>query len=251
MNLPWTIWTIAWTALAVGTAVVLLFRPAPYGRHSRSDWGPTLPHRMGWIVMEVISPAALLGVLWWRFDPDLAALSGYQVGLVALWLGHYVYRAILYPFLMRWKEKRMPVVIMLSAVVFNLVNGGLNGAQIGAISPPSDISIPMWIGLFLFVAGLLINIQSDAILRSLRRPGETGYKIPEGGMYRWVTSPNYFGEMLEWIGFAMLAATPAAVAFAVWTAANLIPRALSHHAWYKDQFAEYPRHRKAVIPFML
>lgn len=251
MNLPWTPWTIAWTAIAVGTAVVLLFRTAPYGRHTRTDWGPTLPHRVGWFVMEIISPVALLIGLWWWAGPAIETLSGFQIGLVALWLGHYVYRAVIYPFLMRWKERRMPAVIMLSAVGFNIINGGLNGYQIGAIAPPSTVSPLMWVGLILFVAGLAVNVHSDAILRALRKPGETGYRIPEGGLYRWITCPNYFGEIVEWIGFALLAATPAAIAFAVWTAANLIPRALSHHRWYKNQFAVYPRHRKAVIPFML
>lgn len=251
MYLPWTPWTIAWTALAVVTAVVLLFRTAPYGRHTRSDWGPTLPHRLGWIVMEVISPVALIAGLWWSIHPSMDSLSGFQMGLVALWLGHYLYRALIYPYLMRWKERRMPAVIMLSAVGFNLVNGGLNGVQIEAIVPPTAISPMMWVGLSLFVGGLAMNVYSDAILRSLRKPGESDYRIPEGGFYRWVTCPNYLGEMLEWTGFALLAATPAAVAFAVWTAANLIPRALSHHKWYKSQFAEYPRHRKAVIPFVL
>jgi protein-S-isoprenylcysteine O-methyltransferase Ste14 len=249
--LTWTPWTIAWTALAVVTAVVLLFRTAPYGRHIRSDWGPTLPHRLGWIVMEVISPVALIAGLWWSIYPSMESLSGFQMGLVALWLGHYLYRALIYPYLMRWKEHRMPAVIMLSAVGFNLVNGGLNGVQIEAIVPPTAISPMMWVGLSLFVGGLAMNVHSDAILRSLRKPGESGYRIPEGGFYRWVTCPNYLGEMLEWTGFALLAATPAAVAFAVWTAANLIPRALSHHKWYKNQFAVYPRHRKAVIPFVL
>jgi hypothetical protein len=37
----------------------------------------------------------------------------------------------------------------------------------------------------------------------------------------------------------------------VWTAANLIPRALGHHAWYRGHFADYPRARRAVIPFLL
>jgi hypothetical protein len=42
-----------------------------------------------------------------------------------------------------------------------------------------------------------------------------------------------------------------ALSFAVWTAANLIPRAISHHAWYRRTFADYPRDRRAVIPAVL
>jgi hypothetical protein len=42
-----------------------------------------------------------------------------------------------------------------------------------------------------------------------------------------------------------------ALSFAIWTAANLAPRALSHHAWYRARFADYPKQRRALIPFML
>jgi 3-oxo-5-alpha-steroid 4-dehydrogenase 1 len=42
-----------------------------------------------------------------------------------------------------------------------------------------------------------------------------------------------------------------ALSFAVWTAANLIPRSLSHDRWYRERFPNYPRERKAVIPFVL
>ena len=32
----------------------------------------------------------------------------------------------------------------------------------------------------MFFVGMAINIHSDHILRNLRRPGESGYKIPKG-----------------------------------------------------------------------
>jgi len=42
-----------------------------------------------------------------------------------------------------------------------------------------------------------------------------------------------------------------AVAFAVWTLVNLMPRALHHHQWYRETFSDYPPDRKALIPFVL
>ena len=56
------------------------------------------------------------------------------------------------------------------------------------------------------------------------------------------------GEIIEWSGFALMCWNLPALSFAVWTAANLIPRALSHHAWYRRTFPDYPPGRKAVIP---
>ena len=59
------------------------------------------------------------------------------------------------------------------------------------------------------------------------------------------------GEIIEWIGFAVMTWSVAALAFAIWTAANLAPRALSHHKWYRETFPDYPTERKALIPFVV
>ena len=99
--------------------------------------------------------------------------------------------------------------------------------------------------------GVIINFQSDTILMKLRRPGETGHKVPAGGLFRWVSCPNYFGELVEWSGFALATWSLAGLAFAVWGAANLIPRALANHRWYRETFADYPSERRALIPGLL
>jgi steroid 5-alpha reductase family enzyme len=106
------------------------------------------------------------------------------------------------------------------------------------------------IGVALFLLGLRINWQSDQILRNLRKPGETGYKIPVGGLYRFVSCPNYLGELLEWVGFAIAAWSLPAAMFAVYTAANLVPRARQNHKWYRETFADYPPERRAVLPLL-
>lgn len=238
---------VLWMALAVATFVVLLYRTAPYGRHTDEVQIRTLPHRLGWIIMETVSPLALFAGLFLTGDGRT-----WPMLLVALWVGHYIYRAWIYPFKARWANRRMPIVIMLSAIGFNVVNGWLNGAALADESFDFLWNRPtVLVGAMLFAGGLWLNIHSDNILMGLRAPGETGYRIPEGGLFRWVSCPNYLGELVEWIGFALMAATPAAWAFALWTAANLIPRALSHHCWYQTRFAVYPRQRKAVIPFIL
>jgi protein-S-isoprenylcysteine O-methyltransferase Ste14 len=67
-------------------------------------------------------------------------------------------------------------------------------------------------------------------------------------MYRWVSCPNYLGEIIEWLGWAIATWSLPGLAFAVWVAANLIPRARAHHAWYQEHFSEYPPGRKALLP---
>jgi protein-S-isoprenylcysteine O-methyltransferase Ste14 len=102
-----------------------------------------------------------------------------------------------------------------------------------------------------FAAGYFINRRSDTILRNLRKPGETGYKIPQGGMFRWISAPNYFGELTIWTGWAIATWSLAGLSFAVFTAANLVPRALTNHKWYLDKFPDYPAKRRAIIPYIL
>ena len=107
-------------------------------------------------------------------------------------------------------------------------------------------------GSVCFPCGMFINIQSDTILKNLRRDGETGYKIPYGGMFRFVSSPNYLGEIIEWIGFAMIAQTPASTWFALFSVTFLGWRAIKTHQWYCDKFkSDYPQDRAAVLPGLL
>lgn len=61
---------------------------------------------------------------------------------------------------------------------------------------------------------------------------------------------NYFGELVEWTGYAIMTQSPAAVLFALWTAANLVPRARTHHRWYLQNLKGYPTNRRAILPFL-
>jgi 3-oxo-5-alpha-steroid 4-dehydrogenase len=65
-----------------------------------------------------------------------------------------------------------------------------------------------------------------------------------------VSGANYFGEIVEWCGYALAAQSLPATAFAVFTFANTAPRAWRHHQWYQEKFDDYPKNRWAVIPFL-
>jgi steroid 5-alpha reductase family enzyme len=102
-----------------------------------------------------------------------------------------------------------------------------------------------------FVLGATVNVRSDEILLRLRQSGDSDYSIPTGGLFEWVSCPNYLGEIVQWTGFAIAAWSLPALSFAVWTAANLVPRAIAHHRWYHDSFDRYPAARRALIPGLL
>lgn len=249
MSGPYLILVLLEFALAVATFAGLQFIVAPYGRYGRSGWGPTVPARVGWLVMECPASLWFLGVyLFGDHRADLVPLI-----LLLLWQTHYVQRAFVYPFLMRGGA-RMPLSVMAMAIAFNLLNGFINARWISALGhyPVRWLADPRFIvGAAVFVGGFALNLSADRTLRRLRGPGETGYKVPRGGAYRWVSAPNYLGEIVEWSGWALATWSLAGLAFALYTIANLAPRAMANHRWYHEHFADYPPARRALIPYVL
>jgi 3-oxo-5-alpha-steroid 4-dehydrogenase 1 len=199
--------------------------------------------------MESPSPI-LLTLFIYLGSPPKEAIGSWA--LWGVWVIHYFHRSLLQPLTNPGGKKPMPILICFSAIFFNLVNGYVNGrglclnaGQYGAdwLYRPSTI-----IGFLIFVLGYVINHQADSTLLSLRKPGETGYKIPYGGLYRYISCPNYFGEMVEWFGFALAANSLPGWSFFIWTVANLAPRAVLHHKWYLEKFPDYPKERRALLP---
>lgn len=233
-----------WIVLGSAAVVfpVLFVVPAPYGRHFRPGWGPALNARLGWVAMEW--PSVVLFALVWLANPEFGTPRVTALGL--LWLLHYVQRTFVFSLLQRSSGRRQALLTVVLADVFNALNATGNAAALR--DRPFDATFAA--GLVLFVAGLGLNVHSDQLLRRLRKPGETGYKVPVGGGFGWVSAPNYLGEIVEWIGFALAAWTLAAWAFAAFTFANLAPRAVANHRWYRERFADYPRERRALIPFL-
>lgn len=236
-------------ALAVLTYVALRFVVAPYGRYARAGWGPTVSDRLGWMLME--SPSLLYFAWVYMHGTHRAEVA--PLALFGLWMLHYGHRTLVYPFRLRSTGKRMPIIIVLLAVAFNFLNCSINARWISELGvyPPGWLTDPRFIvGVLLFGVGMLVNFDADRRLFALRPPGTTGYKIPRGGLYEWVTSPNYLGELVEWTGWALASWSLGGLAFAVYTFANLAPRAVAHHAWYRQEFPGYPGARKALVPFL-
>jgi len=242
---------IAWMALAVVTFVALFFITAPYGRFTRGGWGPRVSARWGWIFMEAPSLITFV-VLYALGDQRSHPLA---IVFLVLWAAHYLHRSFIYPFRVRSERPSITVSVIAMGALFNVGNGYLNGRFLFSLGPELQDS---WlldgrfiVGIALFVIGFALNQHADRVLIALRAPGETGYKIPRGGAYKLVSCPNYLGEMVEWGGWALACWNPGALAFFVWTVANLAPRAIKTHRWYRSEFPDYPEERKALLPFIV
>lgn len=237
--------------LAVFVFVSLFFMAAPYGRYAKKGWGFLISNRLGWVIQE--APASILMVVY--FVIGAREVTPSLIVLLLIWQTHYFHRSFIYPFTLRGGNP-MPVSVVFMAVFYNVVNTYIQGRWLFHFSPDTMytaawLTDPRFIiGVIIFFTGFFINKQSDHILRNLRKPGESGYQIPQGGLYTYVTSPNYLGEIITWIGWAVATWSLAGVFFVIWTIANLAPRARSHHKWYKETFPDYPQNRKVLIPFV-
>ncbi|MHA2283983.1 MAG: DUF1295 domain-containing protein [Promethearchaeota archaeon] len=229
--------------------VLLFFVSAPYGQHIRKGWGPSINNKLGWFLMEIPTVVVFL-ILYLVGERKTSTVS---ILFLVIWMVHYGQRTFIFPLLLRGKEL-MPLSIISFGFIFNGLNTYLQARWIYTLSDPYPdnwILSPFFIvGLSIFTVGIIINLHSDRIIRNLRAPGESEYKIPYGGMFKWVSSPSYLGEVTEWAGWSILTFSFPGLLFVAWTIANLAPRARSHHKWYLETFPDYPKNRKALIPFI-
>ena len=245
-----TMWAMA--VIAVFVFIALYFVKAGYGIFRTKQWGISINNKAAWVMME--SPVFIVMLYMWASNGASTALPSFLAFL--LFELHYFQRSFIFPMLMKGKS-RMPIAIMLMGITFNVINGLLIGTSL-FVFPPSLFNEGIAylahptarLGIAIFFVGMAINLHSDHVIRHLRQPGDTRHYLPQKGFYRYVTSANYFGELVEWTGFALLCSTPAAWLFVVWTAANLIPRAAAIHRHYREEFGEAVGTRKRVIPFV-
>lgn len=239
--------------IAVIVFIALYFVTAGYGVFYNKKWGPSVPNKIGWILME--SPVFIAMILLCVFSERSTNI----VCLIFLILFeiHYFQRSFIFPFLIRGKSV-MPLSVILMGVVFNTLNALMQGGWIFYVAPEnmyetSWLTTPQFIiGTLIFFAGMIINIHSDNIIRHLRKPGDTKHYLPKKGMFKYVTSANYFGEFVEWCGFAILTWSLAGTVFALWTFANLAPRAAKIYDNYKKEFGDEldTKKVKRILPFI-
>jgi 3-oxo-5-alpha-steroid 4-dehydrogenase 1 len=234
---------------AVLVLVLLFFISAPYGKFLRKGWGSTIHAKWAWLFMELPSP---LLMTFFFITSGQKGLPQYI--FILLWLSHYIDRTFIYPFTQSGKEKPYPLIIVAMALVFNCINGFINGYGLFHVSIYSFSWVMKWqfaSGLLIFITGFVVNKVADEKLRKLRKANPGDYLLPQGWLFKYISCPHYFGEIIEWAGWAVLTWSLPGLAFSVFTFANLFPRAIASHKWYKSNFPEYPENRKAVIPFII
>lgn len=228
---------------------LLFYISAPYGKFLRKGWGPVIPAKWAWLIMESPSPVLML---MFFITSEIKAFM--QIIFISLWLLHYMHRTFIYPFSQSGREKAYPFILVFMALVFNVLNGFVNGYGVFHENSYGVSWLYSWqfiSGISLFITGFVINKTADEKLRKLRKESPAEYLLPRGWLFEYVSSPHYFGEIIEWAGWAVMTFSIPGLAFFAFTFANLFPRAISSHRWYKANFPDYPKERKALIPFII
>ncbi|KXX77186.1 Steroid 5-alpha-reductase DET2 [Madurella mycetomatis] len=238
-----------------------------------------LPGRIGWLTMEAPGFLTLLYTLRTlpaqvHADADFS-LPWQNKVLGALFVLHYVYRALAFPFLQP-SMSPLHIVIWASGLSFQLTNGLCIGSWLAAYGPTtqsawaasSPSTLQFAAGIALFYVGLAANYYHDDELREIRRrerarqaklqkDGEKGngvekhYEIPNAGLFKVMLYPHYFVEWVEWFGYWMAAGWGCVPArcFLFNEIAAMLPRAVKGRQWYAEKFGEDKiKGRWAVIP---
>ena len=216
---------------------------------------PVIPSRISWIIQEC--PCVFITLFFLIYAHS--ELTFRKILVILPFLIHYIHRSFVFPFVIH-SSKNNPLEITLMAFTFCFFNAIMINRSIFYFS---DYENDFWLyyifGLITFLCGMYINIFSDYSMikqRNENKSSESKYIIPRGFMYELISCPNYFGELTEWLGFFVLSNSFSGLVFFVSTYANLFPRAIQYHQWYKtkfkDQFTTDKQLacRKAIIPFM-
>ncbi|XP_074532418.1 3-oxo-5-alpha-steroid 4-dehydrogenase 2b isoform X2 [Halichoeres trimaculatus] len=233
---------------AVGHLVHHKKTQTSYGRHMGLPLAERMvPAAVAWFLQEL--PALLIPFLL-LFASQKPSSMGRNL-LLGTFCLHYFQRTFVYSLLTRGRP--FPLGVMAAGGFFCTLNGSLQGHYLlhcAHFDEDWSSDYRFKIGLLMFYAGMAINIYSDCILRNLRDQGEVVYRIPKGGLFEYVSGANYFGEIVEWFGFAVVTWSLPALAFALFSLSFIGPRAYYHHRFYKENFKDYPKLRKALIPFI-
>jgi len=252
------IYLVVMIIMAIAVFIVLHFVEAGYGMLLHPKWGKTISNKTAWFSMELPIFVSML-ILWVCSDRRFEIVP---LVFLILFQIHYFERVFIFPFLIKGKS-RMPITVMLMGISFNILNAMMQGYWIFhvAYEEPHALFVQAgtswfysWqfiLGFCLFLAGFIINLHSDHIIRNLRKDeNDTKHYLPKGGLFNYVTSANYFGEIIEWLGFAILTWSISGFVFFLWTFANLVPRAAAIYKRYKNEFADEMRGKnlKRVFP---
>lgn len=230
--------------LGVGVFITLQFVTPAYGMTFNNRWGVSVRSNLGWFIMESPVFFAMLVLYFISLYYNIRPFNIVTFTMFIFFEFHYFQRSFVFPLLMKGQSK-MPISIIITGFIFNTFNAIMQGGWLFYFSPADAYEISwFWspqfiIGTVLFLFGMVVNIYSDRVIRGLRKDvTDNNYYLPYGWTFKHTSSANYTGEILEWLGFAILTWSISGVVFLIWTFANIVPRSKAVYERYTQFFGE-------------
>jgi 3-oxo-5-alpha-steroid 4-dehydrogenase 1 len=248
----------AMLGLAVVIFIALQFVTVAYGMTFNNRWGISINSKWGWWLMETPVFVAMLVIYGISLCYGIKDFNIVTSFILLLFLLHYGQRSFVFPLLMKGDSK-MPLSVIFFGIFFNFGNAFMQGCWLFIVSPNDMYEISwFWspqfiIGTAVFFFGMTINMHSDRIIRKLRKSKEdNNYYLPKGFLFERINSSNYFGELLEWLGFAILTWSFAGFVFFCWAFANLVSRAKAvYHRYYQFFGEDFTKlNRWKIFPYI-
>lgn len=114
------------------------------------------------------------------------------------------------------------------------------------------------IGVSLFLWSSYVQFDSHRILAQLRKDTTgriytTKYSIPRGKWFDLVSSPHYMAEILIYLAITIVLGgkSPTWWMVFLFVVTNQIFVGMFNHSWYLKTFSDYPKSRRAIIPYVL
>jgi hypothetical protein len=179
--------------------------------------------------------------------PYLRTPSAIQLIVFAALTIHFSKRVLESLFLHKYSG---PIGILTTFMIAGFYS--LSAYLIGYLNrqPLHSMDIWFYLGVTLFIVGILGNFMHHKILADLRK-NTLDYIIPSGGLFNFVVCPHYLFEIVTWVGIFLVSRHLASLLVLIFIIGYLSARSIRTLKWYGEKFLKFPSKRKALIPFIL
>ncbi|XP_077289420.1 trans-2,3-enoyl-CoA reductase Sc2 [Arctopsyche grandis] len=224
------------------------------------DLGP----QISWKMVFIVEYAGPLGVYLWLYTRPwlFYGTSENTVSTVAsvaavCWSVHYAKRLLETLFVHRFSHSTMPIRNLFKNCSYYWLFALYVAYHVNhpLFTPPSTLQF--FIGLAGFTVCELGNLSIHLLLRNLRPAGSNVRRIPVPNgnpltsLQNFVSCPNYTYEFGAWASFTLMTQCIPAGVFALAGLYQMTVWAIGKHRNYKKEFPNYPKGRKAILPFLI
>ena len=221
-----------------------------YSKFAKQEQGYSLPSRLGMFL--IYFPPVLLfpGVL----VANEVTWTSWHMLVTALMMLHFGKRCFETLFVHKYSGVMNGWTVVTIGGLYACLSAllGLVAVEEVSVSMAESAAFSQWLGLGLgvWILGTVINAYHHVLLANLRKPGETGYKLPKGGLFGLVACPHYLGEIIAWCGYMIFFRHVGAYAATLTMSLYLLGRAHNTVKWYRGRVEGVPENWKRVIPFV-